>query len=904
MSRETRGTRIRPRLFIAGDEDHSRQALANVRDICRGRASVTRWLEIVDVLRDPDRAMSAGVVLAPCLLVEHDGRVAIICGEMGDRDALLSVLTPPHKHPVRANGESSSKSSPDTAVRDNLTESLVAGQVDAVVSGGRVHLLRSRDREEAGRGTLDELERIVQKRTLELVMSNEVLREEIAERKRAEEELRLSESRFRNLFENSPFASLKLDLSAVRRIIVPYLESRSPDSKVNNGAAPGPDGEWLSSIRLIAANRAALDLFEAESCERLSDSFASLFLEETMVAFVDSLERLYRGENLVEVETAAVTFGGKRKDLRVSMHAGPGCEKDWFRVMAYFIDRTARKKSERRLRRSEALLSEAQHIARLGSWEWSVIDNNLYWSETLYDIFGVPLGREMTYERFLDCVHADDREKVDRAVREAFDKKENYSIEHRIVLPGGGQRVIHERAEVRFDERGLPVRMIGTAQDITDLKQAEQSLIAEREKLRQMLGYQRLQAETATCLNVRTSFSEAVDEVLAGVCNSLEIGSACFFRIEGQTVEKIELYRQYTRYSDTPVCGCFEDPDYSAEVLACVKKDLPYRLSTRDIRRQTGLERLFDDKNWAILSCPLSVGGRVKGFICFGRRDGRQWKQTEEDVLQTISEMIAGAWERDQQFQARLEAEKKKTGAVRMAEQATRLASIGVLAGGITHEINQPLNAMSLATDSLIADVESLGSPDPEELLGHLGTISGQIRRIGEIITHMRTFWVSPEGVRNQPFDLNEPLERALNLIRSRLQDHLVSLDFQQCADPLPVCGNPIHIEQIVLNLVVNAIQALDDTDKTDKLISVRSFNRKGFAVLTVEDNGPGFRMEDRNRLFDPFYSTRKPGEGTGLGLAIVKKFVEEFGGTIEARLGENGGASFHLEFPLCEDDL
>ncbi|MDX9766630.1 MAG: PhnD/SsuA/transferrin family substrate-binding protein [Ectothiorhodospiraceae bacterium] len=128
-------------------------------------------------------------------------------------------------------------------------------------------------------------------------------------------------------------------------------------------------------------------------------------------------------------------------------------------------------------RRSKASLLEAQRIARLGNWDWDIVGGHLSWSDEIYRIFGLePQQFAATYEAFLDRVHPDDREAVQAAVDRALRREQTYAIDHRILLPNGRERVVHERGEVSFDADGRPVHMLGTVQDVTEVRHAEREL--------------------------------------------------------------------------------------------------------------------------------------------------------------------------------------------------------------------------------------------------------------------------------------------------------------------------------------------------------------------------------------------------------------------------------------------
>ena len=136
-----------------------------------------------------------------------------------------------------------------------------------------------------------------------------------------------------------------------------------------------------------------------------------------------------------------------------------------------------RKLVEDSLQKSKASLTNEQKIAHLGNWEWNIITNELRWSDEIYRIFGLtPQSFSATYDAFLNSVHPDDREFVKKSVNDALYEKMPYSIDHRIVLPDGSERIVHEQAEVIFDSMGKAIQMNGTVQDVTERKRAEEEI--------------------------------------------------------------------------------------------------------------------------------------------------------------------------------------------------------------------------------------------------------------------------------------------------------------------------------------------------------------------------------------------------------------------------------------------
>jgi len=284
---------------------------------------------------------------------------------------------------------------------------------------------------------------------------------------------------------------------------------------------------------------------------------------------------------------------------------------------------------------------------------------------------------------------------------------------------------------------------------------------------------------------------------------------------------------------------------------------------------------------------------------CRAVGDDKELAEVLTESLQLHEQMYSGSiTQRIAELEATYRLERKELESKRLLEQQARLASIGVMGAGITHEINQPLNAITINADGMLFK-DDREKVLPVEYRESVEQIHQAAVRIDEIVKHMRSFWSGPDYLKHDSFDLNESIENALRLIRRQVASHGIALDTSLCRGPVPVLGVGIHLEQIVINLVVNAIHSLDGKTSGEKRITLTTSRDDSRARLVVCDTGCGLPEGLTDRLFDPFFSTKPAGQGMGLGLAIVKSFIEEMQGRIECTDLQRGGAMFSITLPI-----
>jgi PAS domain S-box-containing protein len=241
--------------------------------------------------------------------------------------------------------------------------------------------------------------------------------------------------------------------------------------------------------------------------------------------------------------------------------------------------------------------------------------------------------------------------------------------------------------------------------------------------------------------------------------------------------------------------------------------------------------------------------------------------------------------------------------------QASKLATLGEMASGIAHEINQPLSVVGMAAENSLISMEE-GTFDTEFVRRKLETIVGQKERMAGIINHMRLF-SRRDTTAMEPFNPVESVRGAVGLIAKQFQASGVELEEDLPAACRDVFGHPVQLEQVVLNLLNNArdavVGAIESAGSGQGRpapmvrISLVDDKRGKTVVISVADNGGGIPIQTLGRIFDPFFTTKKEGHGTGLGLSISYSIIDAMGGSLQAQ-NADGGVEFRISVPAAVD--
>ena len=530
-------------------------------------------------------------------------------------------------------------------------------------------------------------------------------------------------------------------------------------------------------------------------------------------------------------------------------------------------DITENVEGQEQLRRKEQALSEAQRIANIGSWEVDLLADTLAWSPQCYRIFGQdPANFIPDNEAFFAAVHPEDLASVRAASAHAIQTGQSYEAEHRIIRPDGTVRWILEQAEIQQDATGKPVRMIGTCLDVTDLREKERALQAAYQALEET--NQQLEIEVAE----RTLAEESLRESEARyrrLVESMEEGlvlvdfegrtiyaNAAAARIYGLSADEL-VNRSLTEFV-APVLA-----ERVLEELSLPRTGEPGALDIEIERPDGQLRRLHFS-----LSPVRNAAGRIAATMAVFS------DVTEQEVLRQ-----------------RLQTEQREE-------------SIAMLAGGIAHDFNNILMGV-LGAAALLESGLPAGDASNLELTHVIRTSANRMADLtNKLLAYARGGKYMPRMV-----NLNEAVRNTALMVRGKLHAR-ISLELDLAPDLWSVEADMGQIEQVLLNLFVNAIEAIEATGQPG-LIRItaanelkaqltpappRPLNTPYCVRISVVDTGPGMSSDTLAQVFEPFFSTKF--QGRGLGLAASSGIVRNHAGCIWAQSTPGQGSAFHLLLP------
>jgi len=497
-------------------------------------------------------------------------------------------------------------------------------------------------------------------------------------------------------------------------------------------------------------------------------------------------------------------------------------------------------------------------------------------------------GLEYTGLRFEDtqgsgwkiAVHPDDHAGFASARRKALATGAPFEIEARFRRADGVYRWFLTRVAPLRDEGGRIVRWYGVSADIEDRKVADALLAGEKLLLEMITRGDRLALILdALCRLVEERSGGALCSILLLGPDGTSLRHGAAPSLPGAYVKAID------GVPIGPSAGSCGTAAYRA--LPVIVSDIATDPLWADYRALALSHSLR-----ACWSTPmLSSEGRVLGTLAVYHREPRRPTLHERDIVERITHLAAVTVERKQAEEALHQAQ------IELA-RVTRVTTLGELTASIAHEVNQPLAAI-VADASACLQWLAADRPDLDSVREALAAMIKDGERAADVIGRIRAL-LSRSRVDAEPCDLAGIVHEVLPLVAPEMGRHGIVLQTALAPELPRVLGDRIQLQQVLLNLLVNAAEAMRETPPERRRVVVRStaecHDDGAWAVLAVEDAGVGFREQDEARLFEAFYTT-KP-SGLGMGLSISRSIIERHGGRLWATPNPDHGATFHFALP------
>ena len=517
------------------------------------------------------------------------------------------------------------------------------------------------------------------------------------------------------------------------------------------------------------------------------------------------------------------------------------------KYLGFAEDITIHQKAQADLALSEKRLNRAQQIAKVGNWEMKIEQDKLWASSEAFRIFGlIPDRLHITFEEVEQLIHEEDREKVRRTLFNMIENQVEYDINYRIIAKDTGmEKDINSKAVCEYDKNGEPKKILGVIRDITEYKKAQQDLIDRDMKFGAMIS----------------NISDVIGILdYTGRIQYSSPNSEKWFGLESKDL--IDKNAFDVVHPD--------DYDYTKQELYDILKH-PGLSKTIEFRLKCGDSHY---KHVRLKAINLIHDKNINGVLV-----------NYHDITDRI----------------KLEKEKKIIEAALMQQQ--KLEAIGTLAGGVAHEINNPINGIINYSQLIIDDVDN-----KENVVNYSNEIIHESERIAHIVKNLLQFSRQEKQVHSFA-RVEDIVEQSISLLKTVIiQDQITLTVNIKKGLPQVKCRSQ-QIQQVIMNLLTNARDAVNEKYPEydeNKVIIVECkkhrVKKQQYLRITVKDHGNGIDDTLKDNIMNPFFSTKPKEKGTGLGLSISYGIIQDHNGKLSFDTKKNQYTKFFIDLPVTND--
>lgn len=511
------------------------------------------------------------------------------------------------------------------------------------------------------------------------------------------------------------------------------------------------------------------------------------------------------------------------------------------RALSLDAEIVERKVSQEALSKSEALFHHLADTAPVMIWMSGIDKLCTFFNQVWLDFTGRLLDQELG-NGWCEGVHPEDLDACLAAYLDSFDARRSFAIEYRLRKSDGQYRWVLDNGVPRHAPDGTFLGYIGTCIDVTRLKETERALHETQKRYRMATAAGRVGVWDLN-LETRELYVDPQLKALLGF-SEVEIGT------------RLDEWMQRLHPDD----------------LGCATA-----LAQAHIQGETSFYE-FEHR-------VMHKDGSIRWFLTRGRLP-RRADGTALHMLGTYTEIT-------ERKESELEIERQRNELAHLS----RVTTLDTLSGALAHELNQPLTAI-LSNAQAAQRFLSHDSADLGEVRDILQDIVEENRRASDIIERLQILF-RKGGSLHQRLNPNEVVQEVLRLLHGDLANHRVTAHTSLAPELPAVSGDRVQLQQVLLNLVVNACSAMAECELTQRSLGVRtSVLQNQNVCISVHDHGNGIAPENLKRIFDPFFTTRA--QGIGFGLTICRTIVRAHGGRLWAENNEDGGASFYFTLPAA----